>query len=381
MGIEINHDDSALHQLARRIESDIRTLGLRPGDRYVTAEKAGRMLGVSAATANRAMKFMADRDLLVRYRNRGTFVGAAMKSRVAPPTIRTVHLLLDERDQEGFGETYSDLVAAIRREIEGINIQFTFVPDRDGVQYVREVVETAQVTDQIEGIVAVSCSREVYGFLADSGVPTVVFGSLYAGQQDSLPSVAGDGHTAGRLMTQYLIDRGHRRIALITEAQARPGDDHFVDGISEALTERKLPHNALILRRCPSEIAAYIAQARALLEMPDRPTAIIVRAQRLAHAVEIAAEQLELSVPGDVAVVTQSDRRGDKPPAYPHVQHAIDSEEIAELIAGMLNRICRGLALQDNKVVIEVEFRSDGLDENDAQKTGGATTALPAGGR
>ena len=74
MDIELSRNNASAHRLAHRIEADIRSRGLRPGDQYLTAEKAGRALGVSTATASRAMKLMAERDMLIRYRNRGTFV-------------------------------------------------------------------------------------------------------------------------------------------------------------------------------------------------------------------------------------------------------------------------------------------------------------------
>ena len=372
MDVELSHDGSSAHRLigssahrligssahrlARRIEADIRSRGLRPGDRYLTAVKVGRALGVSTATACRAMRLMAEQDMLIRRRNRGTFVGAALQPST-PVHVQTVHLLLHESDEEAFAETFAELATAIHRELAGANVQFCFVPSHRSVEYVREVIEASQAAGQLAGVLAISCPRDVYRFLASDGVPTVVFGSLYPDQRDQLPSVDTDGYASGRLLTQYLVDRGHRRIGLITEAETRAGSDCFNDGISQALTVAQFPHNALIMRRCPPEILAYVAQARSLLEMADRPTAVIVRGERLAGTVGTAAGELGLSVPQDVEVVTESACLRRDPVPYPHVQPRIDARHMAALISGMLNRVSQGLPLEENTVVVEVEFR------------------------
>ena len=62
--------------------------GLGPGDRYMTAAEAGRLLNVSGASAHRAMVVLAERQLLVR-RSVGTFGGPKLKRRavVGAPTV------------------------------------------------------------------------------------------------------------------------------------------------------------------------------------------------------------------------------------------------------------------------------------------------------
>jgi len=63
---------SNLMMLAKRIEGDIRSRGLQEGDRYLTAADAGLMLGVSAATAHRAMNLLVQKQFLTRRHGRAT---------------------------------------------------------------------------------------------------------------------------------------------------------------------------------------------------------------------------------------------------------------------------------------------------------------------
>ena len=44
------HNISPVHRLAKRLEEDIRSRGLKIGDRYLTAHQAAEMLGVSRPT-------------------------------------------------------------------------------------------------------------------------------------------------------------------------------------------------------------------------------------------------------------------------------------------------------------------------------------------
>src|SRR5664279_3663371 len=66
---------SKAHWLAKRLEEDIRTRGLRAGEPYLTTAQAGRQLGISKAMAYRSMKILVARQVLVSHPGRGTFVG------------------------------------------------------------------------------------------------------------------------------------------------------------------------------------------------------------------------------------------------------------------------------------------------------------------
>src|SRR5262245_53394732 len=90
---------STLTLLAKQIEREIRTRGLREGDHFMTTEEVGQMLGVSNATAHRAMNHLVEHSLLVRQHGRGTFVGrVAGESRA--PGLQTVHILLPEDQRQ-----------------------------------------------------------------------------------------------------------------------------------------------------------------------------------------------------------------------------------------------------------------------------------------
>lgn len=325
------------------------------GDRYLTAVEASQMLDVSTTMAHRALKHLADNQLLVRRRNCGTFVGPRAGAKRATK-IRAVYVLMPAEGKDTSRVRSDLLMEGIRNQLDNVNVQFSFIPAHDALEYVRELVRFASSGGELAGIVPISCPREVYRHLAEAGVPSVVLGSLYLGDP-TIPSVDTDNHETGRLLCRRLVDDGHRRIGLLTSLSGRPGDNDFFDGVSEVLTSVGLPHNALVMRIVPPDVETFPVAARHLLEMADRPSAVITRCQHMADAVARAASDLGLSVPEDVEIVFEDLSIAQiEPSPYPHVRSRLQPKQIGTLVGGMLKRLVEGQALDKQRVVTPVEL-------------------------
>lgn len=259
------------------------------------------MLNVSSATAHRAMVLLADQNLLVRRRRRGTFVGSAMGSH-RPSSIRTVHVVLQESEavQVHHGER---LLNGIRRGTGGANVQFSYLPSAQRGQYLKELLEVPRMRGQLVGVVPMSCGREVYRFLAETAIPTVVVGSLYS-DTNRLASVDIDNKKAGRLLTHHLIEQGHRQIAVFSDTHNCPGDAYFYDGVVKALTTAGLQPNALMMRFVP-HLENLAPQLRELLAGQLAPTGVIARTPMLANAAAEVASELRAKGMEELGIVFQ----------------------------------------------------------------------------
>src|SRR6185312_4013926 len=89
---------STVVQLAEFVARDIQARGLKPGDRYLTTAEIGEQFDVSYATAHRALNILADRDMVIRRQNRGTFVGPRMEEQFST-RIPTVCILRTEHER------------------------------------------------------------------------------------------------------------------------------------------------------------------------------------------------------------------------------------------------------------------------------------------
>jgi len=344
-----------VYDTAQRLEKDIRQKGLTAGARYLTAAEAGRMLGVSTATAHRAMAILARQEMLVRRRNSGTFVGPHF---AGPPRrrLRTLYVILSDAKRDRIEYPFDLLVQGVRSHLSEVNVQINFLPTTDTLGYLTDLIESARAAGEPAGFVAISCPREVYRLLADTGLPMVIHGSAYLDQED-IPSVDVDNREAGRLLTEHLIGRGHRRMALLCITEHLPGDNLFFDGTSEALTAARLPHNALIVRSLPAEQQAFRSEIRRLLETDDPPTALIARTPALGLDAQSVVEQL--SGAGAKTDVVCYAHRPMPEAVFPHayVMPRVPFLEIVGQIAQMVDRLGRGETLQSRRVVIPMELR------------------------
>lgn len=360
MNAATNHN-ACVYDTARRLEVDIRQKALTAGARYLTAAEAGQMLGVSTATAHRAMALLARQEMLIRRRNSGTFIGNSFPS-AAKRRVRTLYAILPATARTRVNYPFDLLVQGACTHFQDANLQICFLPATDTLGYLGELIESARAAGETAGFIAISCPREVYRLLADTNLPMVIHGSAYLDQED-IPSVDVDNREAGRLLTEYLIQRGHRRMALLCVTDHLPGDNLFYDGTSEALTAARLPHNALIMRSLPSDQETFAVELQRLFQGDDPPTALIARTPALgleAHAaVQNALNKLSAShTQNQIDVVCYAHQPMPEsvfPCAY--VVPRTPFVEIVGQIAQMLDRQGQGLALETRRIVIPMDLQ------------------------
>ena len=141
--------------------------GMGPGDRYITAAEAGTLFNVSLSTANSAMCMLAERKLLVRRRNSGSFGGPELKSPVSVGGP-TVYVLWRSGLPEGFENIHADEMIRPLRKAMGTprNIQLCFLSE------VRRLPNTLRVRTIPHDPIAVAA--EVERLMAQPDRPTAV---------------------------------------------------------------------------------------------------------------------------------------------------------------------------------------------------------------
>jgi len=348
---------TAAERLALRLDQDMRRRGLGPGDRYMTAAEAGRLLNVSRAAADRAMAVLAERQLLVR-RNVGSFGGPKLK-RPAVVGAPTVYVLAPDDVPKVFETIIADEMISALRQTIGVmtGIHFCFLPHGREMSHVQRVIKSAQESASPFGVIACSCIREVYQYLTDNAVPSVVIGTPYAGQDD-LPCIDHDHLHGGRLLMEYLIRRGHDRMAALFVAGELPGDNDFLHGLHDAMSDaRRLP-NTLRERIVPRDPLGIAAEVQRLMTQPDRPTALITMLEQIGDIAVDVASGMGLAVPGDFEVVFSIPRPGgDQRLKHTHLRHAMSLRQLCEQAGAMLDRLWQAVPLEQKRVVIPAELR------------------------
>ena len=342
--------------LANRLTRDIQHRGLTVGDRYLTTEEVCRTFGVGKTAVSKAVRYLAKRQILVPRQRSGTFVGPGV-TKNKNSKVQSIFVLLPAGDPSTSNWLYQPFIAGIHTEIPDVNVQFTFVPEKNQVSYVQELIEGPRLAGQLAGIVAVSCPLAVYRYLIEQHIPAVVYGSVYSSEMP-IATVDADHFGGGQLLTQYLIDRGHRRIAFLMTGAGRPGNNLFLDGINDALASAGLLPTVLIPRLIDNDIETLRVITRELLTSPNRPTALITKGSTQVEAVASVAEDAGFEVPSDLEIVFDHDRTTLWPhtPSFPWVQPKLPLIEITAMVGKMIKEMGGSIPARPNRVVIPMEF-------------------------
>ena len=160
------------------------------------------------------------------------------------------------------------------------------------------------VRQRLYGVVIlppISENDAVAQMCVDSGCRYVRMGSAIL--DDSTHMVASNDRDAVRDATRFLIEQGHRNIAVVTGPQGfRSAAERFA-GFEDALTEAgiKLPRS----HRAEGEYTfeSGLAATEQLLDLSPRPTAIFASNDEMAAAVLYAARLRGISVPDELSIV------------------------------------------------------------------------------
>lgn len=118
-----------------------------------------------------------------------------------------------------------------------------------------------------------------------------------------VPSVGAMNWNGGLVAARHLLELGHRRIAMINGPEELLCCRARLDGFRAAMDAADVPVEQRLLRSGPLYVDGGREQARALLALPDRPTAIFTANDLQALGVYEEARQIGLRIPDDLSVV------------------------------------------------------------------------------
>lgn len=195
------------------------------------------------------------------------------------------------------------------------------------------------VAYQVEGIIAASVdmSNDLATLCEATGIPVVLFNR---GQDDSrLSEVTSDNVAGGRMVANFLVSAGHKRIAHISGWQGSSTGRDRANGFLEGLSKKGVDPVA-------AEDGAYDQKragdiTRSLFGGSNYPDAIFVGNDHMAFAVmDVLRFEFGISVPNDVSVVGYDDVPIASWPAYDltTIQQPID-QMVSSTVDTILARI------------------------------------------
>lgn len=176
------------------------------------------------------------------------------------------------------------------------------VVDADNNAKRREAALETLLERNVEGIIyAAMYHQEVKLSRRFRDVPTVLVDCFT--KENTFPSVVPDEVEAGQIATEKLLEKDHKRIAIIHGPLTIPAGIGRLKGYKQALKNVKLSvDDALVVEGDGNSGSGY-KRTLGLLRLKKPPTAIFCCTDRMAMGAYDAVKELGLKIPRDISVV------------------------------------------------------------------------------
>jgi LacI family transcriptional regulator len=246
--------------------------------------------------------------------------------------------------QEMLNPIFADFIAGAGETYHrnGYDMVLSVVSDGEEPAAYRELAAKRS----IDGLI-VHAPRTVdprIALLKDIGLPFVVHGRVSTGDL-TFNWVDVNNRRAFERATEFLIDLGHRRIALINGRESMDFAARRRDGYVRALKSRGIATDTDLLRSDEMTEGYGYTAAQQFLALRDPPTAILVSSIIPANGVRRAIEAQGLRLGHDVSVITYDDdlsyfRNVEDVPVFTSVRSSV--REAGRQAAAMLLDLIAG---------------------------------------
>lgn len=213
---------------------------------------------------------------------------------ILPPSIRETY-------ENAFFLTVIRGISQFCSEHQYLNTAITGKDEEELLTIIRTMLKN----DMVSGFILMYSKQDdpVIDYLYNEGIPYALIGKAcqYANQTIYIDN---DNLLAGLEATEYLISLGHKKIAYIGSGQNMIFSADRKNGYLLALANHGIafrPDYCIELPYLPEDEDNPI---HGLLEMKDRPTAIVVSDDIFALALERLCIKAGLSIPEDVSIIS-----------------------------------------------------------------------------
>jgi len=275
------------------------------------------MFNVSRTTIRRALQLLEDNQIISRTQGCGSFYIADAnleKAQIIPSITAKV--------QKGFiglvnyfslDYIYTEIVRGIEDVLSENGYSLVLGNSNQDESKQIEVVKR-MVNQGVKGLILepsrnllIDENNLISSILDESGLPVVT--THWAIKDKNVSTVTIDDEYAGYIAGQYLLKKGHRKIATVYKIDVQAGHDRFI-GLKRIMTEKGLsiPNHWIKIfteeDEQQNQNQGYSLTKDLLLkEEGDRPTAIFFMNDRLAVGGYKAIREMGLKIPDDISVI------------------------------------------------------------------------------
>ncbi len=200
-------------------------------------------------------------------------------------------------------------------------------------------------TGAVDGVVVMGPRLKDWriGLLKSLELPFIVHGRV-GDEEDGYAWMDIDNRGAFHAAGRHLTGLGHRRIGLINGAEIMTFASHRRQGYEQALAEAGIAIDAEIMASDQMTEENGYREAKRILSLPNRPTALLLSSMLLVSGVIRACYELGLTIGQDVSLIAHDDglpflNAEGLVPKLSTVRSSIREAggRVAELLIGMIN--------------------------------------------
>jgi LacI family transcriptional regulator len=283
--------------------------GQTKGRGRITIRQVAELAGVSVATASRALNGRGDVSdetrLAVQRVAKAHGYGGRSRSRSRRPTSDGAHWtgIVGVTMPYSAPTYFSSILAGAVEALSERDMRALVCPTGHQHKYEATLIEEL-VRGETTGAVLVlpEESPEELRALKQQGFHFVVVDPLYELDED-IPVVSAANTSGAHQATAHLLELGHRRIAAITGPVTGLATRRRLMGYHSALVGAGIMPDASLEVEGDYLIAGGERGAAQLLDLPDRPTAILAFNDSMAVGALSAARAHGLRIPEDISIV------------------------------------------------------------------------------
>ncbi len=185
---------------------------------------------------------------------------------------------------------------------------------------------------------------EIYKKLINFGANVVVIDRYVEGLE--VPQIVLNGYQTARLATAHLMSFGHRKIANLTISHANYAGQERLRGYRDALSAAGISENPSYIIETQLSPEDGTRAMEQLLNLADRPTAIICRHDFVAIGAMRAILAAGLSIPRDISVIGAGDCWYDDMLRVPLTSLHYPYEDLSSIAVGVLLDMMEGRQFQ-----------------------------------
>ena len=216
------------------------------------------------------------------------------------------HVIPSSTQHEMMNPVFGDFVGGASEAYaqHGYDMMFSRVPDDNEERVYRDLIAKRSVDGVVLQGPSVDDGRT--GLLNELGLPFVVHGRS-SGVKEPYSWVDVNNKRSFQRATEFLIDLGHERIALINGLEEMDFAKRRRDGYLAALSNRDIPIDPELMRAAEMTEVFGHHQARAMLGMDQPPTAFLASSMICAIGIRRAIDEEGLEMGRDISVITHDD--------------------------------------------------------------------------